>query len=89
MTGQARSVLELAGCASSHLEEYCLPSSAFGWPDYDIDPAHGRLVPGDLLAPAWLSYSIPPKYLQPMSADDGNAYASLREAISGVVEIVA
>lgn len=86
MTRQRRSVVELAHCASSHLEKYCSPLSRFGWPDYDIDPAPGRLVPGDLLAPAWLSYPIPPRYLQYMSANDGNAYRRLRDAMADVVE---
>lgn len=89
MTRRRRSVLELRDCAGRHLEEYCASSSAFGWPDYDTDPARGRLVPGDLLAPAWLSYAIPAKYLQLMSADDGNAYNRLRKAVADVVEITA
>ncbi len=79
MAGPQRSIIELTGCAAGHLEAYCSPSSGFGWPDYDTDPAPGRLVPGDLLAPAWLSYPIPTKYLQLMSASDGNAYDRLRK----------
>ncbi len=86
MTRRQRSVVDLAGCASDHIAEYCSPSLKFGWPDYDTDPAPGRLVPGDLLAPAWLSYPIPTKYLQCMSADDDNPYHRLRDAIGEVVE---
>lgn len=82
-----RSIVELTGCANRHLETYCSPASGFGWPDYDVDPAPGRLVPGDLLAPAWLSYPIRTKYLQEMSADNGNAYHRLRKAMANVVEL--
>jgi len=36
-----------------------------------------------------LSYPIPTKYLQSMSASDGNAYHQLRKAIAEVVEVAA
>ena len=61
-----RSVDELSASAKSWLDIYCSRSNGYAWPSYDIDRNPELLTPTDLLSPAFLSYPIQRKYLEPM-----------------------
>ncbi len=83
-----RSVLELEPFATSWLDEYCESSSRYAWPSYDIDVNPNQLLPTDLLSPAFLSYPIQQKYLQPMLIveERPGPYRQLFDAMKRVVD---